>query len=80
MKEVASQCTIVFLKFYLLSGAPGWLSWLGVQLLVSVQVLILGFRGFVPRVGLCVGSAEPAWDSLALSLGSFPAHAVSLSK
>ena len=25
-------------------------------------------RGFKPRVGLCIGSSEPAWDSLSLSL------------
>ena len=28
----------------------------------------LTFLEFKPRVGLCVGSVEPAWDSLSLSL------------
>ena len=35
-------------------------------------------RGFEPRVGLCANSAEPAWDSLPLSLCP-PLLALSLS-
>ena len=60
---------------------------LGVQ---SVKRLTLDFgsghdltvHGFEPLIGLCAGSAEPAWDSLCLPL-SWPlprSHAVSLSK
>ena len=51
----------------------------------SVEHPILGFgmisrfRGFEPRVRLCADSAEPAWDSLSLSLCPSPAYAVSLS-
>ena len=49
-------------------GAPGWLSWLNVQLLILAQVMILKFHGIEPCVGLCAGSTEPAWDSLCLSV------------
>ena len=47
-------------------GAPGWLSWLSVQLLVSAQVMISWFHEFEPHTGLCTASTEPAWDSLSL--------------
>ena len=35
-----------------------------------------------PRLGLCAGSADPAWDSLSLSVSlcPFPACALSLSR
>ena len=58
-------------------GAPGWLSPLSVRLSVSTQVMISRFHGFEPHVGLCVHSAESAWDSL--SLHPFSTHAVSTS-
>ena len=51
-------------------GAPGWLSWLSVQLLVSAQVMISCFVGSSPRVRLCVDRAGPAWDSLSPSLSA----------
>ena len=40
-------------------GAPGWLGWLSVRLLVSAQI-----RGFEPRIGLTADSAGPAQDPL----------------
>ena len=55
----------------------------------SVKHLTLGFSSvhdltfceFESRIGLFAGSAEPAWDSLSLSLWpSSPAHALSLSQ
>ena len=55
----------------------------------SVKRPTLGFgsghdltaRGFEPRIGLCAGGVEPAWDSLSLSLSlSLPlSHQRSLS-
>ena len=44
-------------------GAPGWLSWLSVLLLVSAQVTISWFVGSSPALGSAL-SMEPAWDSL----------------
>ena len=35
----------------------------------------LAVRGFEPHVGLHTDSAEPAWDSLPLSLYPSPVHA-----
>ena len=61
------------------AGVPGWLSRVGVRLLVSAQVMISQLRGFKPRIGLCAGSREPAWDSLSLSFSAHPPHALSLS-
>ena len=46
------------------SGAPGWLSQVSIQLLVSAQVMISPFREFEPHIRLCADSAEPAWGSL----------------
>ena len=59
----------------------------------SVKCLTLDFGSghdlrvceFKPRIGLCAGSAEPAWDSffLSLSLSSLcpsPAHSLSQNK
>ena len=31
-----------------MAGAPGWFSWLGVQPLISAQVMILQFMGSSP--------------------------------
>ena len=53
----------------------------------SVKGLTLGFGSgrdltvceFEPHVGLCTDRAEPAWDSLSLSLCPSPVHAVPLS-
>ena len=52
----------------------------------SVEHSTLGFgsghdltvREFEPHVGLCVGSVDPAWGSLFLSLCPSPAFALSL--
>ena len=43
-------------------GASGWLSQLGVQLLISAQVMISQFVG--PNPGL--GSAPTAWSQLGI--------------
>ena len=61
----------------------------GIWLAQSVERLTFDFvsgrdltvRGIEPRVRLCSGSTEPAWDSLSLSLSlPFPHfHAFSLS-
>ena len=51
-------------------GASWWLSWLGVQFLVSAQVMISWFCEFEPHIGLCADSAESAWDSLSPSLSA----------
>ena len=56
------------------TGAPGWLSQLSVQLLISVQVTISRF------MWLCTDGMEPAWDSLSPSLSDPPPLALSLSK
>ena len=37
-------------------GAPGWLSWLTVQLWLSHELTVHEFQ---PHVGLCVDSSEP---------------------
>ena len=44
---------------------------ISVQLLVSAQVMISQLD-FEPRIRLCAGSAEPAWDSLSLPLSAPP--------
>ena len=45
-------------------GAPGWLSWTSVRLLMSAQVMISQFVGLSPASGC----ALTAWDSLSLPL------------
>ena len=45
-------------------GAPGWLSWWSLQLLILAQGSV---HEFEPHIKLRADSAEPAWDSL-----SFP--------
>ena len=55
------------------SGAPGWLGWLSVPLLVSAQVMISRFASSSP----VSGSAESAWHSLPPSLSGSP-HSLSL--
>ena len=44
------------------SGAPGWLNWLSVQLLISAQVVISQFVG----LSLMSGSALRAWSLLGI--------------
>ena len=34
--------------------------------------------GFEPRIGLCADGAEPAWDSVSLSLSAPSTHSLSL--
>ena len=55
---------------------------------LSVKCTTLGFssghdvrgHGFEPKVGLCVDSVEPAWDSLPLSAPPLPMLCLCLSK
>ena len=63
-------------------GAPGWLSPLSVQLLVSAQVMISRFQEFEPHIRLYADSVEPAWDSfsLPLSLHLLCSHCLCLSQ
>ena len=58
-------------------GAPGWLSRLGVQLLMSAQVVISQFVGSSPMSGsvLTAQSMEPASDVMSLPLFPSPADA-----
>ena len=75
-----ADLTITHVKKYIL-GAPGWLSLLSIQLLISAQAMISRFTGSKP----VLGSVLPAqsWDlgfSLSLSLRPYPACALSLSK
>ena len=49
-------------------GVPGWLRQLSVGPLVSAHDHDRVVCGFEPPVGLCADRAEPAWDSLSLSL------------
>ena len=65
---------------YTLEGAPGWLSWLSGRLLALVQVVTSRLCGIEPHIGLCAGSAKPAWDSLSPSLGALPPPMLSLSE
>ena len=44
----------------------------GRDLVGSSQVVILYVREFEPCIRLCADSAEPAWDSLSLSLSLCP--------
>ena len=67
-----------------MSGAPGWLSWLSIRLLISAQVMISLFvRWHLPHIRLCAVNVEPAWDPVSLSLCPSPAyvcvHALALS-
>ena len=56
------------LNFYLKNqekkGAPWWLSWLSVQLLIFSSGHDLTIPEFNPQVRLCTDSSEPAQDSL----------------
>ena len=61
-------------------GAPGWLSQLSVQLLVSAQVMISRFREFEPHITFCTDSVESAWDSLSLSLSLSLSFALKINK
>ena len=69
-------------------GADNLLRSRGAWVAQSGKRLTLGFssghdlpvRGFKPRMGLCAGGTEPAWDSLSFPLSLCPsaAHALSL--
>ena len=59
-------------KSELVTGAPGWLSQLSVPTLNFVSGHDLTVCGFEHCIGLCTNGAEPAWDSLALSLSLCP--------
>ena len=60
-------------------GGPGWLSRLGLPILVSARVHDLMVREFEPGVGLQTDIMEPAWDFLSLSLSAPPLLNLSLS-
>ena len=53
---------------------PRWLPQLSVWLLISAQGSghDLTVRELEPRIGLCAGSAGPAWDPLSPSLSAPP--------
>ena len=55
------------IKNLLSHGAPGWLSWLSVWLLIWAQVMISGVVRWSPAAGYTL-SRESTWDSLSLSL------------
>ena len=56
------------------TGAPGWLSWLTIGLLILAQVCEIE-----PRIGLHADSAKPAWG-FCLSLPLLLSHSLALSK
>ena len=73
------QLPLVISPLKVSHGAPGWLSWLSVQLLISAHVMILQFVGSSPTLG----SALMAWNLLGIlfpSLCRSPTCAFSLSK
>lgn len=53
-------------------GVLGWLSWLGVLLLISAQLMISGPK-VEPSSGSVLG-VKPAWEFLFLSPFSLPPH------
>ena len=60
-------------------GAPGWLSWLSIQLLVLAQVMISQFMGLSPASGSVLTYRASLEFSLSLSLSAPPPLALSLS-
>ena len=63
-----------------LSGVPGWLSQLSVQLLISAQVMILCFVRSSPASGSAMSAQSLLGiHSLSLSLCPYPTHMHSLS-
>ena len=61
-------------------GAPGWLSWLSVQPLISAQVMVPGlWDASLCQAPCWAPGMEATWDSLSLSLYPSPVHARSLS-
>ena len=67
LSHAAGWRTSTAVKLVSVPGAPGGLSWLSLGFLVLTQVMI-SVRELEPHVGLCADGAEPAWDSLSLSL------------
>ena len=61
-----------------ISGAPGWLSWLSVWVLILAQVMT-SWCQFRPHAGLLTNRVEPAWDFLSVSLSPSPSPTYSLS-
>ena len=47
-------------------GAPGWLSWLSIQLLILAQVMILWFMRLSPELTGPRGSELTAWSLLGI--------------
>ena len=74
-KEYGVVC-IVFLVSECFLGAPGWLSWLNIQLLVSAQVVIS--RSWDRALQWAPCSEECTWDSLYPPLTPVLAHILSL--
>ena len=62
----------------MLPGAPGWLSGLNVQLLISAQVVISQLMRSSPASG-SVLTVEPASDSVSPAISAPPQLALSLS-
>ena len=65
--NLKNLCIIFYfaLKSYNCPGAPGWLSWLSIQLLISARVMVSWFMGSRPESGSAL--TEIAWDSLSPS-------------
>ena len=70
-----STCLLMTVILKLDIRVPGWLSWLNFGLFNFISGHDLVVCKFKPHVGLCADGAEPAWDSLSLSLP----HLLSLS-
>ena len=49
-------------------GAPGWLDWLRIKLLIWIQVVISWFLSSRSAWGSAADNVEPVWDSLSLPL------------
>ena len=64
-------------------GAPGWLSWLSIQLLVLAQVMISQFMGLSPASGsvlnTCSESGACFGFCVSFSVCPSPVHPLSLS-
>ena len=81
LKILYSRFYSLFFKTYKIIRAPGWLSWLSLQLLVSAQVMTSGFVNSSPTSDSVLTAAETAWDSLSPSLfAPSSTHYLSLSQ